>query len=81
MVDGEGMERLWSYLRRFASMTKEMTLPNRQDLLTCALLNFARRNVGTIGKKTIDITIIFKCINTFYRFRTSEKTLIIAHKK
>ncbi|XP_025111668.1 uncharacterized protein LOC112574669 [Pomacea canaliculata] len=43
LIDGEGMERLWSYLRRF-SYTKEMTLPNRQDLLSSAFLHYARRN-------------------------------------
>lgn len=48
LIDGEGMERLWSYLRRF-SYTKEMTLPNRQDLLSSALLHYARRNFSSIG--------------------------------
>lgn len=48
LVDGEGMERLWSYLRRFL-WTKEMTLPNRQDLLTSALLHYSRRNFDSLG--------------------------------
>ncbi|XP_025108243.1 uncharacterized protein LOC112572667 [Pomacea canaliculata] len=42
LIDGEAMERLWSFLRRFA-WSKEMTLPNRQDLLSSALLHYARR--------------------------------------
>ncbi|XP_070184699.1 uncharacterized protein [Littorina saxatilis] len=53
LVDGEGMERLWSYLRKFSGMTKEMSLPNRQDLLTDALLNYTRRNFYTTGQKLL----------------------------
>ncbi|XP_078608414.1 uncharacterized protein LOC144880223 [Branchiostoma floridae x Branchiostoma japonicum] len=43
LTDGEGMERLWSYLRLFSRSTKEMTPTHRIDLLTDALLHFARR--------------------------------------
>ncbi|XP_025107916.1 uncharacterized protein LOC112572443 isoform X2 [Pomacea canaliculata] len=42
LIDGEAMERLWPYLRKFL-WSKEMTLPNRQDLLSSALLNYGRR--------------------------------------
>ena len=38
MSDGETMERLWSYLRRFYRMTKEMRASHRTDVLTSALL-------------------------------------------
>ena len=34
MVDGEVMERLWSYLRLFRKMTKEMTASHREDILS-----------------------------------------------
>ncbi|CAM4705171.1 unnamed protein product [Leuciscus chuanchicus] len=44
LTDGEGMERLWSFLRRFARVTKEMTPSHRLDLLTDALLHYERRN-------------------------------------
>ncbi|XP_035852925.1 uncharacterized protein LOC116055146 [Sander lucioperca] len=43
LTDGEGMERLWSFLRRFARVTKEMTPSHRLDLLTDALLHYGRR--------------------------------------
>ncbi|XP_056114586.1 uncharacterized protein LOC130090966 [Rhinichthys klamathensis goyatoka] len=39
----EGMERLWSFLRRFARVTKEITPSHRLDLLTDALLHYGRR--------------------------------------
>ncbi|GAA6086757.1 uncharacterized protein LOC120488660 isoform X2 [Tachysurus ichikawai] len=43
LTDGEGMERLWSFLQRFARVTKEMTPSHRLDLLTDALLHYGRR--------------------------------------
>lgn len=39
LFDGEGTERLWSYLGKFNKITKEQTYENRQDLLCEALLN------------------------------------------
>ena len=35
--DGEGVERLWFYLRKFSSITKEMIVTNRNHLLVDAL--------------------------------------------
>ncbi|XP_064400690.1 uncharacterized protein LOC135346605 isoform X5 [Halichondria panicea] len=43
LTDGEAMERLWSYLRRFAKSTKEMRPSHRIDVLTSALLHYASR--------------------------------------
>ena len=34
LSDGEMMERLWSYLRQFSRMTKEMNPSHRIDVLT-----------------------------------------------
>ena len=45
------VERLWSYLRRFALMTKEMRPVHRVDVLTHALLHYKRcvtENIGTV---------------------------------
>ncbi|XP_033108953.1 uncharacterized protein LOC117110364, partial [Anneissia japonica] len=50
LTDGEGIERLWSYLRCFARITKEMTPSHRVDLLTDALLHYAKRKERNIGK-------------------------------
>ncbi|XP_028460440.1 uncharacterized protein LOC114572857 [Perca flavescens] len=52
LTDGEGMERLWSFLRRFARVTKEMTPSHRLDLLTDALLHYGRRKSTDLGLST-----------------------------
>ena len=49
MTDGEGIERLWSYLRGFKRITKEMTINNRQDLLTDAMLHHTFKKVDGLG--------------------------------
>jgi hypothetical protein len=50
MVDGEVMERLWSYLRLFRKMTKEMTASHREDILSDALYFYAKKQRSKIGK-------------------------------
>ena len=40
LTDGEMMERLWSFLRRFSRMTKEMRPAHRVDVLTSALIYY-----------------------------------------
>lgn len=42
LTDGEVLERLWSFLRRFCKMTKEMRPAHRTDILTDALLHYSR---------------------------------------
>ena len=42
LSDGEVCERLWSFMRRFSRMTKELRPSHRIDVLTDALLHFAR---------------------------------------
>lgn len=37
------MERLWSYLRRFSRMTKEMRPSHRQDILSDALQYYSNK--------------------------------------
>ncbi|XP_066914418.1 uncharacterized protein [Clytia hemisphaerica] len=50
LMDGELMERLWSYLRSFSKITKEMTPAHRTDLLSDALMHFGSKKMGNIGK-------------------------------
>ncbi len=38
LSDGECIERLWSYLRRFSAMTKEIRPAHRKDILAHALV-------------------------------------------
>lgn len=49
LTDGEGIERLWSYLRGFSSITKEMTCGRRIDVLTDALLHYAKKRLQQFG--------------------------------
>lgn len=49
LTDGEGTERLWSYLRPLAKITKEMTPSRRLDLLNYALCHFAKRKTANLG--------------------------------
>ena len=49
LSDGEVVERLWSYLRRFSTMTKEMRPAHRIDVLTHALLHYGRYACENIG--------------------------------
>lgn len=55
LTDGEGIERLWSYLRGFSKITKEMNLNNRQDLLTEALLHYTEKQVWNLGNKSTSL--------------------------
>ena len=48
MVDGEVLERLWSYLRLFRKMTKEMTASHREDILSDALFFYAKKQRSKI---------------------------------
>ncbi|XP_072030630.1 uncharacterized protein [Amphiura filiformis] len=45
LTDGEEMERIWAYLRRFSFITKEMTPSHRIDLLTDGLLHYKRKKI------------------------------------
>ena len=49
LSDGEVMERLWSYLRRFSQMTKEMRPAHRVDILAHALLYYAFMSKQKLG--------------------------------
>ncbi len=53
MSDGEVMERLWSYLRPFSRMTKEMRSSHRTDVLAHALVYY-----GLKKKKKMAMYII-----------------------
>ena len=50
LLDGENIERLWSYLGKFSRMTKEISSANRIDLLTDALTYYSCQKQEKIGK-------------------------------
>ena len=47
------MERLWSYLRSFSKVTKEMTSAHRMDLLSDALSHYGRGKMMNIGEHNL----------------------------
>lgn len=49
MVDGENVERLWSFLGRFSKMTKEMSPANRIDVLNDALTHYCSLKESKLG--------------------------------
>ena len=72
LSDGEVMERLWSYLRRFSPMTKEMRPSHRIDVLTDGLLHYSRRSARNMCKfNEIEHTIMFEI---YFRSATKEAT-------
>ena len=58
LTDGEVVERLWAYLRRFARMTKEMRPSHRIDILTDALLYYSNQSVKRLRQSHITLLII-----------------------
>lgn len=50
LSDGEVMERLWSYLRRFNRMTKEMRPSHRTDVLAHALVYYGMQKKKKLGR-------------------------------
>ena len=49
LTDGEVVERLWVYLRRFSKMTREMRPSHRIDILTDAALHYGRHSAKKLG--------------------------------
>lgn len=49
LSDGECMERLWSFLRRFGRMTKEMRPSHREDVLAHALVYYGIRTKNKLA--------------------------------
>ena len=58
LSDGEGMERLWSYLHRFSQMTKEMRPAHRIDVLSGALEYYTIQKKKKLGMYIYVIYII-----------------------
>ncbi|CAO3680593.1 unnamed protein product [Rhizopus stolonifer] len=50
LTDGEGMERLWSYLSGFISMTRGMTKVNRRLLLSEAVAFYTEEKMETMAR-------------------------------
>lgn len=71
MSDGEVMERLWSYLRPFSRMTKEMRSSHRTDVLAHALIYYGLKKKKKMGEHiNYSISCTGMC-NTFSRICNS----------
>lgn len=49
LSDGEVMERLWSFLRRFGRLTKEMRPAHRVEVLVHALVYYGMKRKNKLG--------------------------------
>uniref|UniRef100_A0A1X7UAW0 CxC1-like cysteine cluster associated with KDZ transposases domain-containing protein n=1 Tax=Amphimedon queenslandica TaxID=400682 RepID=A0A1X7UAW0_AMPQE len=68
LSDGEVMERLWSFLRRFCRMTKEMRPSHRINVLTDALLFYSNKRTEKLSKLLVS------------RWSRAQSTHAIAHQ-
>lgn len=53
------MERLWSYLRRYGRMTKEMRPSHRTDILVHALVHYGRKTKAKLGELILTKLTLF----------------------
>ena len=53
LTDGEVLELLWSFLRRFSKMSKEMRPSHRIGILTDALLYYAKLAASNLSMLNI----------------------------
>ena len=49
LTDGESLERIWSYLGKFASNTKYMRPAHRLDILALAIQHISQRMITNLG--------------------------------
>lgn len=64
LSDGEVMERLWSYLRRFNRMTKEMRPSHRVDVLAHALVYYGIQKKEKMGNLLLSTNPAHKMLVT-----------------
>ena len=66
LTDGEVLERLWSYLRRFSKMTKEMRPSHRVDVLTDSLLYYSKLASDNLSESYLTVCIVCYSLNYFH---------------
>jgi len=54
------MERLWSFLRPFSRMSKEMGSSHRIDVLSDAILYYGQKAIDNIGMLTENNSILIR---------------------
>ena len=73
LTDGEVLERLWSYLRCFSKMTKEMRLSHRVDVLTDSLLYYSKLASDNLSESYLTECVVHYNLNYFHCFREPPK--------
>jgi hypothetical protein len=59
LTDGESLERLWSYLGKFAKTTKHMKSGHRLDIIETALEFLYQKSIEKLGLNFILLIILF----------------------
>ena len=77
LSDGEVMEQMWSYWRRFSKMTKEMRPSHRIDVLMHALLHYG--HLTKLKLRKIHVVILL-CILQHHFFRTVGGKLAVSQE-
>ena len=67
LSDGEVVERVWSYLRRFSAMTKEMHPSHRIDVLSDALTYYCQKSARNLC--TFNIYLVIRDDNYYSDFQ------------
>ncbi len=80
LSDGEGIERLWSYLRRFSAMTKEMRPAHRKDILAHALVYYGIQKKQKLGELLCFEVCLFKD-NLLATFSSSQALCVMGNFK
>lgn len=60
LTDGEVVERLWAYLRKYAKATKEMRPSHCIDVLTGALLHYSKKSAQKLGNILLTLSTCAK---------------------
>ena len=71
------MERLWSHMRRYSKMTKEMRPSHRVDVLTDALLHCARKAATNLGFTFINLPLILYNYSQIASQTTDAKEVVV----
>lgn len=89
LSDGETMERLWSFLRPFNKMTKEMRPSHRVDILTHALMYYGIKTKEKLGNYycEINVSLLISFSNIIYiaqllmtRYQRAYQTMEVAQE-
>ena len=66
LTDGERVERLWSFMRQFAKITKEVSADKSHDVLTDAALHYGEHVLSHLGN--FIIIIIWRMYQSLFFF-------------